>query len=230
MILDPASQMVDLQYFGGQETLLRLQNFLDSGATPAYVGWGSMPADVAFLVKAIVALKMNKLRAIVVGGWAKLSEQKVKDFVEQTMPDDPMGVLDYAREHILFVEVAPHEWLFQRCLFTLHHGGAGTTQAALRAGVPTILSPFSFDQFQFADWVTDLGVGIKIGLLDNPDKLMDPQWSKAFRLCANDKAMRQRSKEFAEVIKKERGAHTLVEHFKESLKPREEGKKKTFGF
>merc|ERR1719464_891986 len=106
-------------------------------------------------MKGIISCKMNKMRVIILGGWAKLSLQGVKDFIAEAMPDDPMGILDYCEKNVLFVDVAPHEWLFQRCAFTVHHGGAGTTQAAVRSGFPTIVTPFSFDQFQWADWIVD---------------------------------------------------------------------------
>ncbi|KAI8459768.1 hypothetical protein BY996DRAFT_3529068 [Phakopsora pachyrhizi] len=36
----------------------------------------------------------------------------------------------------------PHDWLFPRIHAACHHGGAGTTGASLRAGIPTIIRPF----------------------------------------------------------------------------------------
>merc|ERR550525_261722 len=96
---------------------------------------------------------------------------------------------------VCFVDVAPHEWLFSRCACTLHHGGAGTTQAALRSGVPTIISPFSFDQFMFASWVEGLGCGIQISLTENVDKFVDPAWSKAVRKCVSDETIRAKARE-----------------------------------
>ena len=45
---------------------------------------------------------------------------------------------------------ASHQWLFPRCSCVVHHGGLGTTQAALRAGVPSVITPVFGDQFHNA--------------------------------------------------------------------------------
>ncbi|WP_242655063.1 glycosyltransferase [Clostridium carboxidivorans] len=55
----------------------------------------------------------------------------------------------------------PHSWLFKRVSAVCHHGGAGTTAAGLKAGVPSIIVPFSNDQFAWAHRAYDLGVGSK---------------------------------------------------------------------
>jgi len=231
LVLDVADQMVDLSQFGGQETLQKLQDFIDDGPPPVYVGWGSMPMHIFTVAKVAINLKINKLRAVVLGGWAKLTQASLEDFVKQQMPEDPFGLVDYSRKSLLFIPVAPHEWLFQRCLFTVHHGGAGTTQAALRAGVPTIITPFSFDQFHWADWVVSMGCGVKLSLQENQEKIMDPAWSKAFRKCGSDAAMRARSQEVAEIIRKERGARAVMDLFEADLEERgkQDPPKKAFG-
>jgi sterol 3beta-glucosyltransferase len=61
---------------------------------------------------------------------------------------------------ILQIKSAPHDWLFTQIDAAVHHGGAGTTGASLRAGVPTVIKPFFGDQFFFGSRVEDLGVGI----------------------------------------------------------------------
>jgi sterol 3beta-glucosyltransferase len=58
------------------------------------------------------------------------------------------------------IKSAPHDWLFKQIDAAVHHGGAGTTGASLRAGLPTIVKPFFGDQFFFGSRVEDLGVGI----------------------------------------------------------------------
>jgi sterol 3beta-glucosyltransferase len=55
----------------------------------------------------------------------------------------------------------PHRWLFERVSLVCHHGGAGTTAAGFRAGKPSVVIPFSNDQFAWAHRVYDLGVGAK---------------------------------------------------------------------
>lgn len=64
-------------------------------------------------------------------------------------------------ENILAVDNIPHTWLFERVFAVCHHGGAGTTAAGFRAGVPSIIIPFSNDQFAWAHRAYDLGVGAK---------------------------------------------------------------------
>src|SRR5262249_41560076 len=53
---------------------------------------------------------------------------------------------------------APHDWLFPRTSLVIHHGGAGTTHSAARAGVPSVVVPFAGDQPFWADRLRRLGV------------------------------------------------------------------------
>lgn len=56
------------------------------------------------------------------------------------------------------LDKVPHDWLFPQVDAVLHHGGAGTTGASLRAGIPTIIKPWFGDQFFWASRVQKLGV------------------------------------------------------------------------
>jgi sterol 3beta-glucosyltransferase len=119
-----------------------LVEFLEAGPPPIYVGFGSMAGrkpeeTTATIVKAV---KETGQRAIIHAGWGGL-----------TKVDVPGSVL--------VVSSAPHAWLFPRCKAVVHHGGAGTTAAGMRAGVPSILVPFHGDQ-PFWGWlVAKRGVG-----------------------------------------------------------------------
>jgi UDP:flavonoid glycosyltransferase YjiC (YdhE family) len=57
------------------------------------------------------------------------------------------------------LEAVPYGWLFPRMSAVVHHGGAGTTGAGLRAGVPNIVVPFTSDQPFWGRRVFELGVG-----------------------------------------------------------------------
>ena len=57
------------------------------------------------------------------------------------------------------VEAVPHEWLFAQVDAAVHHAGAGTTAASLRAGLPTLGLPQAVDQFFWAERVHALGAG-----------------------------------------------------------------------
>ena len=74
-------------------------------------------------------------RGIILGGYAGLSFELL---CEAT---DDQDVILYAKKYILFVKAASHEWLLPLVKCIVHHGGAGTTQAALRSGVPSFITP-----------------------------------------------------------------------------------------
>ncbi|MFI5877348.1 glycosyltransferase [Streptomyces sp. NPDC051445] len=115
----------------------RLLAFLAGGPPPVYVGFGSMkPSDLEatdHLVRA--ALRHAGLRGVLAGDPA-------------TSEDDFLVVSDTA-----------HDWLFPRMAAVVHHGGAGTTASALRAGVPSLVCPFFGDQAYWAARVRRLGAG-----------------------------------------------------------------------
>jgi UDP:flavonoid glycosyltransferase YjiC (YdhE family) len=119
-----------------------LEEFLDAGPAPVYVGFGSMsPRDPAALERTVLeALERTRLRAVVLRGQAKLGRGGVPD-------------------HVCVVDEVPHDWLFPRVRAIVHHGGAGTTGSGLRAGVPAVAVPFFFDQAFWGQRLAALGVG-----------------------------------------------------------------------
>ncbi len=123
-----------------------LLDFLERGSPPLYVGFGSI-VDSSSAVRTteliIEALKRSGQRGILATGWNAMSKT------------------DHIPEEIFMLESAPHSWLFPRMAAVVHHGGAGTTAAALRAGVPSIVVPYSNDQFAWGRRVYELGVGAK---------------------------------------------------------------------
>jgi sterol 3beta-glucosyltransferase len=72
-----------------------------------------------------------------------------------------MSKINNTPKDIFILESVPHSWLFPQMAAVIHHGGAGTTAAGLRAGVPGIIIPFSNDQFAWGRRVYELGVGSK---------------------------------------------------------------------
>ncbi|CAJ1445940.1 unnamed protein product [Effrenium voratum] len=141
--------------------LAQLQQFLAaSNAPPVAVCWGSMipegmePLQMLRLILNSVAPR----RAVVVGGYAKLHElglriQRGEDLVSREEAE-------YARCDCCFVEDVSHEWLLPQCMCLVHHGGAGTLQRALAAGIPSVVTPIFADQFDNANAVTRLGAGV----------------------------------------------------------------------
>jgi vancomycin aglycone glucosyltransferase len=114
--------------------------FLERGAPPIVVGFGSMPAAGDTSRRLIAAARALGRRVIVSRGWADLE-------VSDEAPD------------CLAVGDVSHDVLFPRVAAVVHHGGAGTTASAARAGVPQVITPMFSDQFYWASRVVHLGLG-----------------------------------------------------------------------
>jgi len=119
-----------------------LVEFVGAGDPPVYVGFGSMAGrDPARMTRIVVeALRLAGVRAILATGWGGLETGPLPDTV-------------------LPITEAPHDWIFPRVAAVVHHGGAGTTAAGLRAGRPTVVCPFIVDQFFWGRRVEALGAG-----------------------------------------------------------------------
>ncbi|MEE1832175.1 glycosyltransferase [Streptomyces sp. SP17KL33] len=129
-----------------------LTAFLDAGAPPVYVGFGSIAIggseDVARAC--VEAIRAHGRRVILSRGWAELAVLDDRD--DQGDPDD--------RDDCFVVGEANHHALFRRVAAVVHHGGAGTTTTATWAGAPQVVVPQGADQPYFAGRVADLGIGV----------------------------------------------------------------------
>jgi len=221
LVMDESLQTTNhLDSFGGSESFHKLEAYLESGPKPVYIGWGSMPVPTEYLLKLIVALKQHSLRAVVCTGWGGHTLEAVSAYIKLAMPDDALGLASYAEQTLLFIESAPHEWLFPRCACTIHHGGAGTTCTAARAGVPTIITPLMVDQYAWADWVCHLGVGLKLSLTENQDVLTDPDWINGVHRGATDPQLAEAAHKFSIKLKSEDGVNNMVEFVKSAVEQR----------
>lgn len=117
-----------------------LAAFLDAGAPPVHVGFGSMrvPKDSARV--AIEAIRAQGCRVLVARGWAELG-----------LSDD--------RDDCFAVGEVNQQALFGRVAAVVHHGGAGTTTTAAKAGAPQVIVPQAADQPYWASRVVELGIG-----------------------------------------------------------------------
>jgi sterol 3beta-glucosyltransferase len=168
-----------------------LVSFLAEGPAPLYIGFGSMgsrnPQETADLV--LQAIAKTGQRAILQSGWGGLAT-------------------DHLPKHVLIVNSIPHSWLFPQMAAIVHHGGAGTTAAALRAGVPSIVVPFFGDQPFWGQRVADLGVG----LAPIPRKqLTADRLAQAIQIMVSNSVMRQRSAQLGAKIQAEDGLARAVE-------------------
>ena len=108
---------------------------------------------------------------------------------------------------VIAVRDVPHEWLLPRMRAVVHHGGAGTTGAALRAGVPSIIAPLGFDQPYWGRRVAELGVG-------PPPiprrRLTIERLASAIDRAVRDEAMRRRAAELGAQLRTEHGVQAAV--------------------
>jgi UDP:flavonoid glycosyltransferase YjiC (YdhE family) len=109
---------------------------------------------------------------------------------------------------VFCLDDVPHRWLFPRMAAVVHHGGAGTTAAGLRAGVPSLITPFLLDQYAWADRVVKLGVGPRMA--DNK-RLTAEKLAQAIHTAVTDSALRARAAAFGERIRAENGVARAVE-------------------
>lgn len=180
-----------LDNFGDWQPARELAVFLDAGPPPVYVGFGSMiDVDAEHLTQVVIrALEETGQRGILLGGWTRLGSTHLPP-------------------NILRVEEVPHAWLFPRCAAVVHHGGAGTTAAGLRAGVPHVVMPFYFDQPFWARRIYDLGVGPA----PIPRRLLTAErLAKAIHAAVTDTHMRQRARALGYHIRQEDGVAQAVE-------------------
>ncbi len=171
-----------------------LTAFLEAGPPPVAVGFGSMvgrdPAGLARLV--VDAARSAGVRAVLLSGWGGLATDR------------------FAGDDVLALDQAPHDWLFPRCAAVVHHGGAGTTGAALAAGVPAVVVPFGVDQPFWASRVVALGCG------PTPvprRRLTATALATALRAAVTDDTMRERAATLGRQIRAEDGVSAAVGRF-----------------
>ncbi len=163
--------------------------FLQDGEPPVYVGFGSTPdtspeETVRLLVDGVCAAGR---RAIVSGGWAGLGSDGL-----------PAGVF--------WVRECPHAVLLPRVAAIVHHGGAGTTAAALRAGVPQVIIPHLGDQFFHARRIQDLGIGLSIPR----GRLTGARLGAAIQRLLGESSYSSRARELADSLRNVDGIDSAV--------------------
>jgi len=171
----------------------RVEAFLQQAPAPIYIGFGSMvaPCSPKLVADAIAAVRAVGRRAVIVGGWASL-DRHVRE------ADD-----------VLTVDNIPHSLIFPRVAAAVHHGGAGTTTAAARAGVPQVLLPHILDQYYWAHRVAVLGLGPRALPVElaTADELSD-RISRA----VGDPLIRERVNRLAPAVAARNGVTMAVEH------------------
>ena len=117
----------------GFQSSSQLVQFLADGPPPVFIGFGSAQAlDAQFMLD---TARKARVRAVL------------------------QGVQEVDEPDAISIGAVPHEWLFPQMAAVVHHAGAGTTAAGLRAGVPTVSVPIFTDQPFWAQRVHQLGAG-----------------------------------------------------------------------
>ncbi|RKS80541.1 UDP:flavonoid glycosyltransferase YjiC (YdhE family) [Motilibacter peucedani] len=165
-----------------------LQAFVDAEPAPVFLGFGSMGSEAPGRLSSLVseAVAGAGVRAVVQAGCGGVV---------------PSG------DDVLLVGDVPHDWLFPRMAAVVHHAGAGTTAAGLRAGVPAVCVPFLLDQPFWAARLHQLGVAppalpagaLEAGVL-----------AAAMRTVLDDPAYGQRAADLAGRIAAEDGAAAVL--------------------
>lgn len=174
-----------------------LVEFIHAGSPPVYVGFGSMKnrdpqASTALVLE---ALRRTGQRGVLLTGWGGLTDVDLPESVYK-------------------LDAIPHDWLFPQMAAVVHHGGIGTTAAGLRAGVPSILTPFFADQPLWGSVVYRLGVGPKP--IPN-GKLTADKLARAIDQAVGDSAMRARAAALGEKIRSEDGTGRAVAAFEAAM-------------
>ena len=170
-----------------------LEAFLAGDGPVVSIGFGSMASEDPAALTALVrgAARDAGVRAVLLAGWGGLRS------------------VDDAEGDVLCADALPHDWLFPRVAAVVHHGGAGTTGAALRSGVPSVVVPFTMDQPFWGSRVAALGVGpapVPRG------RLTRAALADALRRAVTDEGMRARAAALGEQIRAEDGVAAAVEH------------------
>lgn len=164
-----------------------LTAFLDAGEPPAYIGFGSMVGFDREQVQTLVVDALGGRRALLFSGWSGFGAGDLPSTVLQIGP-------------------TPHDWLLPRTSVVVHHGGAGTTHAAARAGVPSIVAPFAGDQPFWADRLTRLGIAPPA----IPHKALTARRLRESLALAGDPAMHVRARSVAAAMADEHGVANAV--------------------
>jgi UDP:flavonoid glycosyltransferase YjiC (YdhE family) len=179
----------------GWQPPAELVDFLAAGPAPVFVGFGSMAGGAGSRLSEIVteAVRAAGVRAVVQAGWAGLSG---------------------SGDDVLSIDNVPHDWLFPQMAAVVHHCGAGTTGAGVRAGVPAIGVPVISDQPFWADRLVRLGVSP--GLVPFR-KLAAAPLAALIRQAVNEPGYARRAAEVASAVGAEDGAAAVVRAVERAL-------------
>jgi sterol 3beta-glucosyltransferase len=185
--LDDADSSGTKQWEPPQDVVQFIAKAREDKKKVVYIGFGSIVvSDSRALTQTVIDSVMKAgVRCILAKGWSDRMDDKNVQQTEVPLPDD-----------ILSVASVPHDWLFPQIDAAVHHGGAGTTGASLRAGLVTVIKPYFGDQYFWGTRVEDLGVGLCMR------KLNVPNFTKALIEATRNEKMIHKAKALGEMLRK----------------------------
>jgi sterol 3beta-glucosyltransferase len=170
-----------------------LKQFLAAAEPPVHITFGSMiasdpsPRNITQLL--IQAVRLAGCRAIIQSNWTELND----------LPEFP---------NIYRMISAPHQHIFPHCAAVIHHGGAGTTQAATLAGCPSIVVEHSSDQPLWGSLLQRRGIAPK---LLHRRSISAAKLARAIRRVLDTPAMAEKAKTIGARMQAEDGLTRAVE-------------------
>lgn len=164
--------------------------FLETGAPPVYVGFGSMRSDDPDRITRIVleAARASRQRILLAPGWGNVS-----------------AIQDEEQYHV--IRTISHAKLFPYLAAVVHHGGAGTVATAARAGVSQVIVPHMSDQYYWANQVERLGIGPPAVW---KSRLNAKKLGGAISKAVSDEAIQHRVRNLADMLRSKDGVSTMV--------------------
>lgn len=176
-----------------------LKNFLNAGAPPVYITFGSMiasdpnPRTITRLL--IEAVRMVGCRAIIQSNWNEMEDLPVFPNIHRIIN-------------------APHQHLFPHCALVIHHGGAGTTQAATVAGCPSIVVEHAADQPLWGNVLHRIGIAPQ---LLHRRSITAKKLARAIKIVLDTPAMAEKAKAIGTSMQKENGLARAVELIEDTV-------------
>ncbi|KAK3989155.1 sterol 3-beta-glucosyltransferase [Cladorrhinum sp. PSN332] len=164
-----------------------LAAFLAAGPPPVYIGFGSIVVDDPDALTRTIfdAVAATGVRALVSKGWGGIGGDSLQ-----------------VPSNVFMLGNCPHDWLFKRVSAVVHHGGAGTTAAGIKAGKPTVVVPFFGDQIFWGTMITRAGAGPA----PIPHKTLNAaNLASAIEECLKPETQ-ARARELGQKIREEQGA------------------------
>ena len=185
---------------------LELVDFLKH--KPVYIGFGSMKGNAEFCTAlstlAIRSLQLAGTRGLLLGGWAGLTRESLDRSTEEGQ-----RLYDWARENVFEIASCPHSWLFPRCAAVVHHGGAGTLAAGIRAGCPTIVCAAQGDQPFHGSLVESRGIGRYLGMVGSKE-LTPENVAAGIKQVTTDQSILTAAKALSDEVATEDGTANAV--------------------